>query len=261
VHCDECGYDYDALTRPEIAPALRTDTSALRRTFERVPEGRVRTRPAPDVWSPLEYACHVRDVLEVQRERLLLVRSEENPRFVPMGREERVVDRRYNEQDTAVVAEELGAAAEALAATLDASTLRAGPAPACTTTPSPPTARSSGSPATRCTRSATTTGTSAPRPLDHGAGRISTKPRHPAVAIRVFPPRMRGKGALSVVFHRLRERDGMARGGRRRAQVQAEVHAALAEFAAAVEVRLHEELDRSWRTQVALSRPPHSAPT
>ena len=120
MHCDECGYDYDALTRPEIAPALRTDTSALRRTFERVPEGRVRTRPAPDVWSPLEYACHVRDVLEVQRERLLLVRSEENPRFVPMGREERVVDRRYNEQDPAVVAEELGAAAEALAATLDA---------------------------------------------------------------------------------------------------------------------------------------------
>ena len=55
-----------------------------------------------------------------------------------------------------------------------------------------------------------------------------------------------------MVFHRLRERDGMARGGRRRAQVQAEVHAALAEFAAAVEVRLHEELDRSRRTQVAL---------
>ena len=44
----------------------------------------------------------------------------------------------------------------------------------------------------------------------------------------------------------------MARGGRRRAQVQAEVHAALAEFAAAVEIRLHEELDRSRRTQVAL---------
>ena len=55
-----------------------------------------------------------------------------------------------------------------------------------------------------------------------------------------------------MVFHTLRERDGMARGGRRRAQVQAEVHAALAEFAAAVEVRLHEELDRSRRTQVAL---------
>ena len=44
----------------------------------------------------------------------------------------------------------------------------------------------------------------------------------------------------------------MARGGRRRAQVQAEVHAALAEFAAAVEIRLHDELDRSRRTQVAL---------
>ena len=70
---------------------------------------------------------------------------------------------------------------------------------------------------------------------------------------------MREKGALSVVFHRVYERAqaggervGMGRGGRRRTQVQAEVHAALAEFAAAVEIRLHEELDRSRRTQVAL---------
>jgi hypothetical protein len=53
----------------------------------------------------------------------------------------------------------------------------------------------------------------------------------------------------------------MGRGGRRRARVQAEVHAALAEFAAAVEIRLHDELDRSRRTQVALVEAVHGLRT
>jgi hypothetical protein len=120
VHCDECGYDDEELTRAEIAAAVRTETAALLRTFERLPDARLQRRPEPDVWSPLEYACHVRDVLEVQRERILLAQIEDNPAFVPMGREERVLDRRYNEQDPAVVSHELGVAADALAATLHA---------------------------------------------------------------------------------------------------------------------------------------------
>jgi hypothetical protein len=44
----------------------------------------------------------------------------------------------------------------------------------------------------------------------------------------------------------------MSRAERRRAQVQAEVHAALAEFAAAVEVRLHAEIAQNRRTQIEL---------
>jgi len=41
-------------------------------------------------------------------------------------------------------------------------------------------------------------------------------------------------------------------GRRREREIKAQVHAALAEFAAAIEVRLHAELDRSQRTQLAL---------
>jgi S-DNA-T family DNA segregation ATPase FtsK/SpoIIIE len=118
VHCDECGYDYAELTRAEIAPAVRADASAFRHTFELLPDDRVRTRPAPAIWSPLEYACHVRDVLDVQRARILLAQREDDPVFVPMGRDERAVDRRYNDQDPAVVSQELAAAAAALAGTL-----------------------------------------------------------------------------------------------------------------------------------------------
>jgi S-DNA-T family DNA segregation ATPase FtsK/SpoIIIE len=58
----------------------------------------------------------VRDVLQVQRERLALAVTEDNPAFVPMGRDERVIHDRYNEQEPVRVAEQLEAAADALAA-------------------------------------------------------------------------------------------------------------------------------------------------
>ncbi len=79
----------------------------------------LRARPEPDVWSPLEYSCHVRDVFDVQRERTLLALAEETPVFVPMGRDQRVVDLRYNEQEPTVVAAELQGAAGMLAETFD----------------------------------------------------------------------------------------------------------------------------------------------
>jgi hypothetical protein len=50
----------------------------------------LRLRPAPGVWSRLEYACHIRDVLLVQRERVLMVRRGFEGEALPMGRDERV---------------------------------------------------------------------------------------------------------------------------------------------------------------------------
>jgi hypothetical protein len=68
-------------------------------------------RPRPDVWSPLEYACHVRDVLLVQRERILLARRVPCPELTPMGREERVDHDGYAIQDPSAVARQLTDAA------------------------------------------------------------------------------------------------------------------------------------------------------
>jgi hypothetical protein len=84
-----------------------------------VPDATLRRRTQPDVWSPLEYACHVRDVLEVQRDRVLLALVEVEPEFVPMGRDERAIDLRYNEQDAALVRAQLDEAGAALATTLE----------------------------------------------------------------------------------------------------------------------------------------------
>src|SRR5262249_32516152 len=63
--CRECGFSY-AVGRGEIIPWVRADVRAFLEKFGRLDATAVRTRPEPDVWSPLEYACHLRDVLRVQ---------------------------------------------------------------------------------------------------------------------------------------------------------------------------------------------------
>jgi len=79
----------------------------------------VRRRPAPDVWSALEYGCHVRDVLTVQRQRVTQALDEDVPDFASMRREERVVEEGYNQQVPSVVADQVAGAAGALAGLLE----------------------------------------------------------------------------------------------------------------------------------------------
>jgi hypothetical protein len=71
------------------------------------------------VWSPLEYSCHYRDVLRVQRERIVLALKKDKPSFTSMRREERVTEERYNEQDPATVGVEIAVAADELASALE----------------------------------------------------------------------------------------------------------------------------------------------
>lgn len=108
--CAQCAFEYDLSLAPTVprlagehaeqyARLLRGDAAALRR------------RPAPEVWSPLEYACHVRDVLLVQRERALAALRRDTPVAESMGREERVEDDGYRLQQPADVARQLGDAA------------------------------------------------------------------------------------------------------------------------------------------------------
>jgi DinB superfamily len=115
--CDECGFDYDAVSAEDVAGRLRGLGPAYAEAVAAVPD--VRRRPAPQVWSALEYACHVRDVLRLQAERLDLALRLDRPTFASMGRDQLPVTRRYNEQDPAVVLDELTAAAGALAATFE----------------------------------------------------------------------------------------------------------------------------------------------
>lgn len=75
----------------------------------------VRLRPDEHTWSPLEYAAHVRDVHRVYAKRLARFLVEDDPVFANWDQDAAAVEDRYNEQDPAVVAEELGRAAEVAA--------------------------------------------------------------------------------------------------------------------------------------------------
>lgn len=89
VDCDECGLVSASIPVEDVPNALIAFGPMYRARLDADP-AILRSRPSPDVWSALEYACHVRDVLEVQRDRLLLALAEDRPTFVPMGRDERV---------------------------------------------------------------------------------------------------------------------------------------------------------------------------
>jgi hypothetical protein len=104
--CPDCGFAWVGVPVEAFGPAL---ASLAERYAERLAsdEAMLRRRPAPDVWSPLEYACHVRDVLLAQRERVYLALVEERPSFARMNREERVVLARYAEESPAAVQADL----------------------------------------------------------------------------------------------------------------------------------------------------------
>ena len=76
----------------------------------------VASRPATGVWSPLEYACHVRDVCRVFGGRLQLMLEQDDPAFPDWDQDETAVQERYGAQDPSVVRHELAAAADEVAA-------------------------------------------------------------------------------------------------------------------------------------------------
>jgi hypothetical protein len=108
--CPECGFEAGAVIAPQVAEQVLSLTAPWRHVLERED---VRDRPRPDVWSPLEYACHVRDVCRVFEGRVRQMLDEDGARFANWDQDEAAVTGRYREQDPAVVADELVEAAVA----------------------------------------------------------------------------------------------------------------------------------------------------
>jgi len=111
-HCPGCGYMYAAHAVSGIAAELATlgpRYASRLHTLARTPDGEkaLRRRPEPDVWSALEYACHVRDVMLAQRERLFLAVIEDCPSFAPIYPDRRTALANYATEDPALVANDL----------------------------------------------------------------------------------------------------------------------------------------------------------
>ncbi|MGH3838043.1 MAG: DinB family protein [Pseudonocardiaceae bacterium] len=109
--CDECRFEYDLAKAPDAASSIITSVAEFAAVLSDT-RADVRTRRERTQWSPLEYGCHLRDVLLVQRERVLAARRRDRPSFDPMGRDERVDHDGYAEQEPGDVARQLTVAAQ-----------------------------------------------------------------------------------------------------------------------------------------------------
>lgn len=110
--CPECGCIAAEVDSNQIAGMVLALTAPWPDLLERAD---VRDRPAPNVWSVLEYACHVRDVCGVFGTRVELMLGHDEPAFENWDQDEAARAERYERQDPAVVAVEMGPAADRLA--------------------------------------------------------------------------------------------------------------------------------------------------
>ena len=119
--CDQCG-----LSAGEVSPktSRSAPSSPPRSGFRFCARVRRSRRPRPDVWSPLEYGAHVRDVYRLFDGRLAQMLDEDTPTFANWDQDETAIEERYGEQDPEVVADELEAAAQRFVARMSVAQAR-----------------------------------------------------------------------------------------------------------------------------------------
>jgi hypothetical protein len=113
--CPDCGFDATALRAEEVPARLRDAAGRYAAVLVR---DDVRTRPADGVWSPLEYACHVRDVCDVMRARIEQILDGDGAvvQFTNWDQDATANERQYWRADPPAVQGELADAFEAAAA-------------------------------------------------------------------------------------------------------------------------------------------------
>lgn len=115
--CSDCGFDGPGTRAAAVADLIRAGVSDWMAALDRAD---VAVRPAPSVWSALEYACHVRDVHRIFAQRLTLMLEQDDPPFASWDQDEAGVEGDYAHRSPAVVAGELLASADEVAAAYDA---------------------------------------------------------------------------------------------------------------------------------------------
>jgi hypothetical protein len=107
--CPECGFEAGTPERSMLA-AL-SDEVAERWAIAMQAPGDAGVRPAPAVWSRLEYACHVRDVFALASERMRLMLEQVEPTFANWDQDATAIADDYASQEVVAVASELALAA------------------------------------------------------------------------------------------------------------------------------------------------------
>ena len=123
TRCEECGFDPESVT-PESAPATVRDFGRryrppLTRLLKGEDESVLAARPAPEVWSAIEYAAHVRDVFALFDRRVAQIVAEDDPVLEVVDHDAVVAAGDYGSLGPVAVVDELAATAEGLAARLE----------------------------------------------------------------------------------------------------------------------------------------------
>ena len=116
--CPDCGFDPSALADDQVPRALTDAAAGWGAFLATAPIADLRRWIEPGVWSPLEYACHTRDVVAVFEERVRRTVAEPGQPLGWWDHEAAVVDEAYNRQQPVLVAEEMAANARQLGTTL-----------------------------------------------------------------------------------------------------------------------------------------------
>lgn len=113
--CAECGFvpGDPAATGAALRATLPAWREALGRSNASV-------RPSPQVWSAVEYGCHVRDTCELFRQRLTLMLTQDDPLFANWDQDATAIEKDYFHADQHQVLAELEREADAIAAAFDA---------------------------------------------------------------------------------------------------------------------------------------------
>lgn len=120
ISCDECSFDGGPMSGADLSAACVGYARKYRAPLTRFLPGEdgptvLRLRPEDGGWSGLEYAAHVRDVFTFYAGRIERVLAEDRPQLEHLDLEVLREERRYNDQDPTVVADEVTAAANAMA--------------------------------------------------------------------------------------------------------------------------------------------------
>jgi hypothetical protein len=121
--CPECGFDSRAINREEVPRLIAANAASWQDLLGGQLHGgqggqsdaALRRRPDDQTWSPLEYACHVRDVFDLYSYRLRLMLDSDDPLYPNWDQDVTAVESDYRAQDPAQVSVELAAKADVLA--------------------------------------------------------------------------------------------------------------------------------------------------
>jgi hypothetical protein len=122
--CPDCGFDGTRIAGRDVPGLIAKVADSWRQVLTGPGGPGIAVRPSPERWSPLEYGCHVRDVLRISDARLQLMLIQAKPLFPNWDQDQTAVDADYAGQNAHTVASGLAASAARFTADLESLSLR-----------------------------------------------------------------------------------------------------------------------------------------